>query len=425
MLIVTFLKKLSIFVENKDEMKEHDIVARLAPLLHSPYPQLLDITLGLLLNLSFDGDLRRRMSELQLLPRLVELLADPEFASLSGVVLSVLYHISIDDENKPHFSSGSSNCLPVCIGILLDKRRKEPPPMELMALLCNLAADPDNAETMSAGGGLKLLVKRAAKTRDPLLMKMVRNISVHPNATLKMMFLDHIERLVQLLLDPETEADLMVEVVGLLANLSIPDFDYAAFVSEFELLDFISERLLPDAASDDVVLQLVMLLGTVLADDECAQLVARSGIIESLVELMQAKQEDDEIVLQLAFCCYKLLFFESTRGLILQQENLVPYLIDMMHDKNLEVQRVCKAALDIVVEFDDAYTEQIRARKFEFHNAQWLQSIAQDGAADGDGYPLDDPGHDPSYYDVADMDELGYDAEHMYAGEDLEFDARA
>lgn len=41
-----------------------------------------------------------------------------------------------------------------------------------------------------------------------------------------------------------------------------------------------------------------MLLGTVLQDEVCAQLIADSGIIPCLVDLLKAKQEDDEIVLQ-------------------------------------------------------------------------------------------------------------------------------
>lgn len=65
-----------------------------------------------------------------------------------------------------------------------------------------------------------------------------------------------------------------------------------------------NERLLPEAADDDVVLQCVILIGTVLADDVSAQLVARSGIVQNLVELLQARQEDDEIVLQVVYVLY-------------------------------------------------------------------------------------------------------------------------
>ena len=40
------------------------------------------------------------------------------------------------------------------------------------------------------------------------------------------------------------------------------------------------------------------MIGTLLSDDQCAQRMAKSGVIESLIELLKAKQEDDEFVLQ-------------------------------------------------------------------------------------------------------------------------------
>ena len=39
----------------------------------------------------------------------------------------------------------------------------------------------------------------------------------------------------------------------------------------------------------------------------------------SLAPLFQAKQEDDEIVLQIVYVFYKLVYFEATRGLVLGQ----------------------------------------------------------------------------------------------------------
>ena len=44
--------------------------------------------------------------------------------------------------------------------------------------------------------------------------------------------------------------------------------------------------------------QIVLLVCTLLSDDQCAQRMARSGVVESLIELLKAKQEDDEFVLQ-------------------------------------------------------------------------------------------------------------------------------
>ena len=64
----------------------------------------------------------------------------------------------------------------------------EPPDPEVLALSINLACNPDNAQLMCQGPGLKLLMNKALSLEDPLLMKMIRNISQHPGE-LKKMFL--------------------------------------------------------------------------------------------------------------------------------------------------------------------------------------------------------------------------------------------
>ena len=60
---------------------------------------------------------------------------------------------------------------------------------EVVALGINLACHPLNAQQMVRGPGLKLLVKRAVRTGDPLLLKMIRNISQHEDGGIKRMFL--------------------------------------------------------------------------------------------------------------------------------------------------------------------------------------------------------------------------------------------
>ena len=51
--------------------------------------------------------------------------------------------------------------------------------LELIALAINLAANKRNAQLICEGPGLKLLMRRAFKFNDPLLLKMIRNISQH------------------------------------------------------------------------------------------------------------------------------------------------------------------------------------------------------------------------------------------------------
>ena len=73
-LVVSFLKKLSIFIENKNQMREERAVVKLARLVPCEQEDLLNITLRLILNLSFDSQIRSQIIKTGLLPRLVNLL---------------------------------------------------------------------------------------------------------------------------------------------------------------------------------------------------------------------------------------------------------------------------------------------------------------------------------------------------------------
>ena len=55
--------------------------------------------------------------------------------------------------------------------------------IELISLAINLAANRRNAQLICEGNGLRLLMRRAIKFKDPLLMKMIRNISQHEGPT--------------------------------------------------------------------------------------------------------------------------------------------------------------------------------------------------------------------------------------------------
>ena len=57
--------------------------------------------------------------------------------------------------------------------------------LELIALAINLATNKRNAQLICEGNGLRLLMRRALKFKDPLLMKMIRNISQHEGTTKK------------------------------------------------------------------------------------------------------------------------------------------------------------------------------------------------------------------------------------------------
>ena len=86
--------------------------------------------------------------------------------------------------------------------------------------------------------------------------------------------------------------------------------------------------------ADDLILESVLLAGTAAMDDQCANLLAQEGIVQQLVNLLKAKQEDDgllfcnfrssflinylELVCQIVYVFYQMVFHDCTRHLFLE-----------------------------------------------------------------------------------------------------------
>uniref|UniRef100_A0A8C5HHT0 Kinesin-associated protein 3-like n=2 Tax=Gouania willdenowi TaxID=441366 RepID=A0A8C5HHT0_GOUWI len=335
-LVVSFLKKLSIFLENKNDMAEVDTVERLARLVPCEHEDLLNLTLRLLLNLSFDSGLRAKMVEVGLLPKLTALLGDENNRQ---VALRILYHISIDDRFKGMFVY--TDCIPQLMQSLYEHSEQETE-AELISILINLAANKKNAQLMCEGNGLKMLMKRALKMKDCLLMKMIRNISQHDGAT-KPLYIDYVGDLAAEI-RAEEEEEWVLECLGTLANLTIPDLDWELVLKEYNLVPYLKDRLKP------------------------------------------AQQEDDEFVCQIVYVFYQMVFHQATRDVIIKDTQAPAYLIDLMHDKNTEIRKVCDNTLDIIAEYDEEWGRKIQSEKFRFHNNQWLEMVESRQADESEPY---------------------------------------
>lgn len=124
--------------------------------------------------------------------------------------------------------------------------------------------------------------------------------------------------------------------------------------------------------NDDLILNTIIFLGTCASDESCAMFLCRADIISFLIDLLKVKQEDDEIVLQITYIFQEILRSESTREFIIKETETPAYLIDLMHDKNPEIRRVCEYCLDIIAISDSEWAMRIKLEKFRSYNAQWL-----------------------------------------------------
>ncbi|XP_068141377.1 LOW QUALITY PROTEIN: kinesin-associated protein 3 [Drosophila tropicalis] len=363
MLVSTFLKKLSIVGDNKDEMCALNIVAKLPRLFQSSHTDLVQVTLKLVFNLSFDGGLRRKMIAAGYLPILVMFINDEKH---HGIAVKILYHMSLDDKVKAMFTQ--TECVQMATdAIILNLNVKVD--LDLIALCINLSLNRRNAQIMVENQRLHSLMDRAFKYQDALLMKLLRNLSQHES--LQLQFIDYVGDLARILSICDDES-FIVECLGILGNLALTDLDYSQILQNFQLIPWIREILVPCARLDDLVLDTIVYLGTCACDELCALLFCRAKVVISLIELLKAKQEDDEIVLQIIFVFQQILRHESTREYMIKETESPAYLIDLMHDKNEEIRKVCDYCLDIIAISDTEWAKRIKLEKFRNHNSQWL-----------------------------------------------------
>lgn len=78
-------------------------------------------------------------------------------------------------------------------------------------------------------------------------------------------------------------------------------------------------RFVSGTTDDDIVLEVVVLLGTVAGDSNGARLLMESGIVDKLINILSAKQEDDEIVLQIVYIFYQMMFHDGLRKKLLTE----------------------------------------------------------------------------------------------------------
>ena len=230
-------------------------------------------------------------------------------------------------------------------------------PAELAALAINLACDKAGAEALSDGGALDQLVDRLLQTQDAMLMKLLRNLCAHDACGRQM--LRRAGELFALTRQVDTP-ELLVELLGCLGALPVDELaDVPQLVAGYELLDFAQRHMVPGFTDDDVLLEVIMLVGGLARNQTVATQIARTRLMAALYSLITEKQEDDEFVLQILYAFYQLLKADEPRVALLGQTQLVIYLLDLLLDKNAPILKMASLCLDIVSENDEGWALQV------------------------------------------------------------------
>ncbi|ENN77365.1 kinesin-associated protein 3 [Dendroctonus ponderosae] len=363
-LVVTFLKKLSIMQCNKDMMANYNVVEKLPKMLDSRSADLVHLTLKLLFNLSFDNKLRSKMSKSGLIPKVVKFMGDDRHQE---VVLKLLYNLSYDGDSKHHFADS----IGLIVDMLLLNAGNEGDKV-MIALFINLAAHPEISQQMIKENRLQSMITRAFTFEDPILMKLIHNIS--NNVYICSSFIEFVGDIAKAIVRSKN-LDFVTECIGILSNLHLPDLDWAEIFKHFGMADWIIHTISMNNTDPELVLQVIVLLGTAGADENCAHVLCESGIIITLIDLLKTHQEDDEIVLQIVYVFYTTLWHESNVEYIITKTHVPAYLIDLLQDNNKNIRKICNMCLNIISAHNNSWADRIRIEKFRHHNAQWLQMV--------------------------------------------------
>jgi len=390
-LCLNFLKKLSIFEENKDTLRSINIVAKLSKFFPCDHQPLTVDALKCLFNLSFDTGIREQIVQQGLVPRLVQLLKVPP---LRARTLKVLYHLSVDDRCKSMFTYTEG--IPIMMGMIINFPQ-ETLPRELAGLAVNLSFNPRNCELIIANKGLNLLVDRLASnaTKDQLLLKIIRNISSwtfgmqqeleNPELLYKYrgLWSPHLRTFIEMTKDLDSH-DLLVEVIGLLANLTPLDLPasltWYKILKEQNVLHLISKLLVPGMCQPDLLLEVVLLVSTAAIDTQVCELLTTSNIIGLLYQLWQEKSASEpELTLQLIICFHRFFLCETSREEAMYSTRIVSDIIECLTHKNTAVRKAADSILEFVLEQDRQENgelgrlgAQIKKKRFESYNSQYL-----------------------------------------------------
>ena len=138
----------------------------------------------------------------------------------------------------------------------------------------------------------------------------------------------------------------MLELLGTMVYIPTDQWDIA--IEKTNFLEFLHTNLVNGFAEDDIILECVMLIATIVRTESISQLIANSYLIKTLQDLLGAKQEDDEMVQQILNTFFKFLFFQSTREIVLHKTQMVQIVLELLTDKNPNIKGLVNAILDYV-----------------------------------------------------------------------------
>lgn len=335
LIVVLFLKKLSVFIENKIQMKELCIYKSLSPLLYLDNELLFCNTLKLIYNLMIDHDIRIYFVRSGIFPNLVSFFLKDRYSS---VLVSIFFLISCENKFILLFKNDQ------IINVLLEKIFQNVDyKIILYKLLANLAINENLAEIMITNNNFTEIIRLALLENDIHLLRLCRNISCHPVDVIKVHFFPFIPNFIQLIRQNVDNDGLhLIEYFAILTNLSANNsankIDWLNIFQQNTLYEFLLNYLKNNALNDKksinnkhlaVVNHLLLFIGTAVThQSELSFYLIENNFIDHLLQLINCKrtiffnnifndhficfflsyhlvnQENDDIVSNAVYCLY-------------------------------------------------------------------------------------------------------------------------
>jgi len=235
-ILLLFIKKLSIYNINKNELIFNKFVDNLGNLFSYTHQLILSLTLDIIFNLSFDGKF-----VLQLIERVDifnQIVSCFKIQNLRGLVLRILYNISKEQNARPLFAETE------CIYVLYELLIKFPEPKigaELAALTINLTSNSRNCEILAGEGRINNLLERAFKNNDCYLTKIIKNvIKFSENEDIKDLFEKEVDKFIETLQNKVSSDEFAIELIEILSSV---ETNWETKINQYGLIEFIETNL--------------------------------------------------------------------------------------------------------------------------------------------------------------------------------------
>ncbi|KAF7492159.1 Kinesin-associated protein 3 [Sarcoptes scabiei] len=399
LIVILFLKKLSVFKENKQQMQEIAIYKNLSSLLYLDHNILVLNTLKLIYNLMLDHDIRLFYIRVGIFPKLVSFLSKNRYASN---VISILFLISCErkylDIFKQHLVINE------LMRIILAKIDCQ---TILEKLLVNLACDQEIAKLLMEHKNFKEFSRNTIESNRLEALQLIRNLSCHRVRAIRSMLMAEINVLIESMMiianDPQQNIRLismiLFEYTSILTNLcasSSNETDWFEIIKRYSILDFLkrysqktidnqNDRNIFQQSLSSVVLmfgKMIISVNVIKISDDQNKLIdflLENKTIDFFLNLINVNQENDAIVSNSVYCLFAIV--KQSQGLrkkISEDSKLVDYLIELMYDNNYKISTMCTYTMDLISMEDQKLFNRIRNEKFNAYNSKWLSIVQMD-----------------------------------------------